>query len=597
MLEAVQEAPALDIDAAVEPIDPFPGETERPCWRVYDHWFTRPGGKKKWRPGVYHHSMSKAAQQEPPVPVDAWICGPLHVEALTANVEDSEHGRLLRWRNVSGNWKTWAMPMELLAGDGKDVAAALLRDGLELDRKSRFRALDYINTQHPKKRMKAAANTGWHGKAFVLPDEVIGANDIWFQASERTAPYGTAGTLKTWQQEVAALAVGNPMLMLGLSAALAGPLLELLNVDGAGLHLFGDSSKGKTTILAAATSVWGGPAFRRTWRATANGLEGAARMHTCTLLALDEVGEVKPRDLYEAAYALVNGRGKTRANVRGEARRAYHWRVFVLSTGETTIAARIAAGGLEPKAGQSLRLLDVPITGVHGAWDELHGHAGGAALSDAIRDGAKTHYGHAGPAFVRALIEAQDLDLAPQLQAVVERIAPGDGQEMRAARVFAMCAVAGEIATSAGIVPWQPGQAVNAAARAFGYWRQQRATCGRSAEDAAILRAVADFIDKHGDSRFSDINASAEAPIVVHNRAGYWSGIGASRLFLFTSSGLREACQDYDIRRVIKALNDAGAIAKKGANRKTAVSTRVPDGRTPRLYHVDAEKLQEAVND
>src|SRR5690606_5293733 len=112
---------------------------------------------------------------------------------------------------------------------------------------------------------------------------------------ERTAPYGVAGSLEGWQEDVAARANGNPMLTLGISAALAGCLLEKLNVDGGGLHLFGDSSAGKTTVLMAAISVWGGPAFRRTWRTTSNGLEGAAKMHTGTMLALDEVGEVNPK--------------------------------------------------------------------------------------------------------------------------------------------------------------------------------------------------------------------------------------------------------------------------------------------------------------
>src|SRR5690606_19744583 len=92
----------------------------------------------------------------------------------------------------------------------------------------------------------------------------------------------------------------------------------------------------------ASISVWGGPAFRRTWRVTSNGLEGAARMHTGTMLALDEVGECSPKDLYESAYALCNGHGKTRSNIRGEARQVARWRVFVLSTGEVTITSRMA---------------------------------------------------------------------------------------------------------------------------------------------------------------------------------------------------------------------------------------------------------------
>src|ERR1700761_2780741 len=146
--------------------------------------------------------------------------------------------------------------------------------------------------------------------------------------------------------------------MLAMSAAMAGPLLGPLNIDGAGLHIYGDSSTGKTTAETAAVSVWGGPQFKRTWRATANGLEGAGTLHSDTLLALDELGEIDPKSLYEAAYALINGMGKTRANRHGEARQATRWRVFLLSTGELTIAARMGAGGIEAKAGQELRILD-----------------------------------------------------------------------------------------------------------------------------------------------------------------------------------------------------------------------------------------------
>jgi len=592
----VTEAQVIEMDVDQAGVaDPFPAENERPCWRCYDDWIERQG--KKQRAGVYYHGI-KENGDSPPTISDTWVCAPLHVTALTANQEDGDHGRLLHYQSVSGHWKRWAMPMQMLAGDGVEVLSVLLAEGLALDRKSKTRILDYINSQHPKERLRAASTTGWHGNVFVLPDAIFGGDDIWYQATERTAPYGTAGTLEGWQTDVAAKAVGNPMLTLGISAALAGVLLEKLNIDGGGLHLFGDSSAGKTTVLMAAISVWGGPAFRRTWRTTSNGLEGAAKMHTGTMLALDEVGEVSPKDLYESAYALVNGHGKTRANVRGEARQVSRWRVFVLSTGEVTIASRMAAGGFEAKAGQALRLLDVPITGTYGAWDELHGHASGAGLSDAIRDGATAHYGHAGRAFVNALITAFDdgLDLSIRLERIIERFGAADGQETRGARVFALCAMAGELATGAGIVPWKAGQAAEAAKWAFTLWRDQRATGGRNAEDVAILRAVSDFIDKHGDSRFSDI-AKDDTTRPVINRAGYLDKSGASTIYLFTSGGLREATAGYDMKRVIKALDDAGAFSQKGANGKTALATRTGADGVKKLYHLDAIKLQEAVNE
>ncbi|MFT0850382.1 DUF927 domain-containing protein [Achromobacter sp. F4_2707] len=582
----MSEAQVIDLDAT-KPVDPFPKAEERPCWRCYDDCIKR--GPRRLPAGVYFHGMKDGSGDSPPTPTDTWVCGPLHIEAMTASAEDSDHGRLLHYRNVAGNWKRWAMPMQMLAGDGAEVLGVLLAEGLALDRKYKARILDYINSQHPKQRLRAAGTTGWHGGAFVLPDEVIGADDIWYQATERTAPYSMAGTLEGWKEQVAARAVGNPMLALSISSALAGVLLERLNIDGGGLHLFGDSSAGKTTALIGATSVWGGPAFRRTWRSTSNGLEGAAKMHTGTLLALDEVGEVNPRDLYESAYALINGHGKTRANVRGEARQVARWRVFVLSTGEVTIGSRMAAGGYEAKAGQALRLLDVPIVGTYGAWDDLHGYSSGAALSDAIRDGASQHYGHAGRAFVRGVIESKP-DLPVLLEAAMMNFKAADGQESRAARVFALCAVAGELAANEGILPWPAVQAMTAALRGFELWREQRDTGGRNAEDAAILRRVADFIDRHGDSRFSCITVH-EAP-AVRDRAGYWKDTSDGRLYLFTAGGFGEAVKGYDTKRALSALDRAGAIAERDTGKRSK-KVREPGGRPINLFHVNPEKLAE----
>lgn len=580
----------LDVDK-VTPVDPFPDEQGRPCWRCYDKAVKRHG--KTYPAGVYWHAIMPPKGDAPPVLTDTWHCSPLHIEAMTTNQEDAEHGRLLHYLSATGHWKRWAMPMHMLAGDGTEVLGVLLNEGLTLERRSKGGILDYINSQRPKKRMRAATTTGWHGDAFVLPDDVIGADDIWYQATERTAPYSVAGTFEGWKDTVARYATGNPLLALGLSAAFAGVLLERLNIDGAGLHLFGDSSRGKTSILNASISVWGGPAFRRTWRTTSNGLEGAARMHTGTLLALDEVGEVRPRDLYEAAYALCNGHGKTRANVRGEARHVARWRVFVISTGEVTISSRMAAGGFEAKAGQELRLLDVQSTmRTHGAWDELHGHASGGELSDAIRDGAAQHYGHAGPAFVQALIQmgVKGTDLPDRLRVLTQRFAPAGGQETRAARVFALCGLAGELARQAGIVPWETGVAADAALLCFELWRDHRGTHGRSAEEAAILRAVSDFIDKHGDSRFS--GADNHDPLIVRDRAGYWKDGNDGRLYLFTGSGLREATKGCgDLRRVLDALDVAGAILEKDAG-KRAKKVRIAGKGPMSLYHIDPARLE-----
>ncbi|NML99637.1 DUF927 domain-containing protein [Paraburkholderia sp. RP-4-7] len=580
------QADAQSADRLIDDLS-FPGLDERPCWRVYEGWH-RVGGSKV-KPGVYWHGVKPGKNDSPPAMIDKWICTPMTVKAVTRNREDAEYGRLLEILSPAGKRKKWAMPMSMLAGDGNEARGVLLSEGLVFDLHDKGAILRYIAGQFPKETMRAASVTGWHDDAFVLPDAVIGADDIWFQASGRTAPYASAGTFEGWC-ELAALATGNPLLMLAMSAALAGPLLGSLNVDGGGVHLYGDSSSGKTTALLAAISVWGGPAFKRTWRATANGLEGAGSLHSDTLLALDELGEIDPKSLYESAYALINGMGKTRANRHGEARQATRWRVFLLSTGELTIGARMGAGGIEAKAGQELRILDIPVNGAYGLFDDLRGRPAGGVLSDDVRNLSAKHYGHAGPRFVEALVSnlRTGFRLTDSLQPLVDRFGAAEGQERRAARTFAICALAGELSVLWGVTPWVSGEPIQSAIHAFNLWRNRRSTNGHSAEHAAILRAVSDFIDRHADSRFSSIEGSAD---LVRDRAGYWKQDGGGRLYLFTSGGLREATKGYDMSRVTAALAKADALdSESGRHTK---STRTPDGRKTKLYHVNPEKLTE----
>ena len=39
-----------------------------------------------------------------PAPVDAWVCGPLHIEAQTFDGIENNFGRMLRFKNTAGKW-------------------------------------------------------------------------------------------------------------------------------------------------------------------------------------------------------------------------------------------------------------------------------------------------------------------------------------------------------------------------------------------------------------------------------------------------------------------------------------------------------------
>ncbi|MCB9968698.1 MAG: DUF927 domain-containing protein, partial [Geminicoccaceae bacterium] len=405
--EAEVEAEVIDFDEMVASAPfAFPPEKSRPCWGVYDEPVT--DGGKRHRPGVYRHSMSKETKDTPPAPINTWISGPVHLEALTRNGEGQDFGVLLRFIDREGNKRLWAMPYELLCADGADLRRELLSMGLAISPQHRAKLGEYLQHKTPKKRMLCTSRTGWAGSgAFVLPDGVIGpdAGGVVFQDGGRIGRvHGVAGTVESWRNSVARLAIGNPLMQFGMSAPFAAPLMDLTHTEGGGFNFVGSSSSGKTTILEAARSTFGGPDFKRSWRATSNGVEGVAEQHNDLILCMDEMSEVDPREAGAIAYMLTNGVGKSRATRTGASRPPKRWRTLVFSTGEQSLEATMLAGRMAPKAGQSVRLLDLRVDGrKYGCFDELHGWASGRALSDAIKRAAKENYGATGRAFLEKL--------------------------------------------------------------------------------------------------------------------------------------------------------------------------------------------------
>jgi putative DNA primase/helicase len=588
-------APSSDEGCSVTPpkADDVTGVTnppemgERPCYRIFEAW--RDGDERNYRPGVWHFSVKET--RDAVIPVDIWICGPLYIKAITRDEQSNNFGRLLRFKPTSGAWRTWAMPMELLAGDGREMRAELLSMGLEIDPAGRNQLSRYLNAHTPKLQMHCATQVGWCGNSFVLPDEVIGpkAARVVFQSAEHQADeHTTAGTLEDWQQSVAALAPGNPLLLLVLSAGFAGPLLKLCNAESGGLHLTGDSSTGKTAAIEAACSIWGGPGFKRSWRATSNGMEGAAALFNDCLLALDEISECDPREVGAIVYALGNGQGKQRASRTGAARSVRRWRCLVLSNGERTIETAMLEGGYKAKAGQGVRLLDIPASRTFGAWDNLHDYGSGAALSDAIKQAATTQYGQAGRAFLERLtFDARNI---PEYLGTIKslpRFAVEDGQHKRAAARLALIALAGELATEYGITGWQEGEAIEAAQDALGCWQDLRGS--GPTERGQVLAQMVSFIDRHGDARFSDADNDNDNGRPVQNRAGWWRDSSSGRQYLFNKDGMREALKGFDFGRALDILR-AAEVLTDGSSGKQSKAHRI-GGRTVRLYTIDAGQL------
>ncbi len=136
--------------------------------------------------------------------------------------------------------------------------------------------------------MAVKHNNGLAFGAYIMPDgSVIGDCEKPVCLPEKrlllmAIPWQEA---EGWRDTVARLAGGNPSMMLGVAVSLSAPLIGLVGADGFGVHLFEQSSAGKTTTQNIASSLWGEPdAQRLTWYGTALGIANEAEAHNDGLL-------------------------------------------------------------------------------------------------------------------------------------------------------------------------------------------------------------------------------------------------------------------------------------------------------------------------
>ena len=574
------------------------------------------------RPGLY----LQAAEPSPrdPEPSPTFVAGLFDVIGETSDGTGAGHGTVLRWTDRHGHHHTQAVAHRLGHGDGRGLASMFADAGLHVG--TTFKAYDglrrFILEVRHRRRLVSVVRTGWHdagGKpCFILPGGEAfgpGKDDVILQAEmdKIEKAFRTGGTLDGWQSEVAAPAVGNDLLVLAISAAFAAPLLDVAGEQSGGLHLFGKSRAGKTSVMRAGASVWGKASedgMIRPWRATANGLEGIAAATSDTLLCLDEIGQATGKDVFDAVYMLANGSTKARAGRNGDARQSKTWRTLFLSTGEVDLAAKLGEAGLRMMAGQEARFPSLSSDiGAFGAFNHLGTFPDLPTFGRALTLAAQRHYGHAGRAFLARLTKDRGdaleglTALLGEWRAAFLASAMPDGADAQVATVasrFALLASAGELAAAWGIVPWPEGEATRAAMACFKRWLTARGG-GEAGEDIEAVRLVRAFIAANGTSRFELIrtegNERPEEKTI--NRAGWRRQTeGGGWEYLVSPDAWRtEVCRGADPKRVASVLSLKGLLLS-GAGRLQHM-TRIPgQGTAPiRVYAVKGAILNAEAGD
>lgn len=532
-----------------------------------------------------------------------WICSTLHIVARTRDENSVSWGVLLRWKDPSGVQHEMALPMQMLQTDGADMRRALADQGLTIaaNQSGRQHLQTYMLVWNPGRFARCVNRMGWHADVFVMPGmEYATGNEITvFQNVHAVEPaFAVAGTLDEWRASVARLAVGNSRLVFAIAAAFSGALLECSGSDSGGFHFRGASSTGKSTAQIVASSIWGHPTkYKRSWRFTANGLEGIAALHNDGILILDELSECPAKDAGEAVYMLANGQGKGRATKTGAARQAQSWRLVFLSSGEESLASVMAKSGQQVKAGQEIRLveIDADAGAGMGMFEQLNGAASPAALAQDLKRACAQFHGASGPAWLETLVKLRPT-LAAQVKASVDAFVAAQvpkeasGQVVRVAQRFGLVAAAGELASAAGITGWKAGASTQAAARCFASWIANFGSAGNR-EDRALLEQVRAFFETHGSSRFEDLTARFEQRVA--NRAGFFrkDTEGEREYLVLPESFKRDLCAGFDMRHAIKVLTAAGWLIP-GNDGKSSQKPRLPFVGLTRVYVLTGKVLE-----
>ncbi|EKF9542329.1 DUF927 domain-containing protein, partial [Escherichia coli] len=438
---------------------------------------------------------------------ETWLCSPL--ELLGTGAIGKEHYRVMRWKKLANHEViTMAVPC---GGIGDRDGWRLLKDhGLNVTTNGKYRAIlaDWMQLSGSHEEWQLSTTTGWHFGAYIMPDgSIIGDSEkpiLFTGKSAAVNGYSVTGTAEGWRESVARLAGGNASMMLGVATSLAAPLIGLVGADGFGVHLFEQSSAGKTTTQNIASSLWGEPdAQRLTWYGTALGIANEAEAHNDGLLPLDEIGQAgNAREVSTSAYTLFNGSGKLQGAKDGGNREMKHWRTVAISTGEMDVETFLKTEGVKVKAGQLVRLLNVPMEKA----TQFHEYSTGKAHADALKEAWTANHGAAGREWVKWLAGHQQeaKDTVRECRERWRNLIPESyGEQVhRVGERFAILEAA--LVLSGHVTGWAVQECRDAILHNFNAWVKEFGTGNR--EHKQIIEQAEAFLAAYGMSRFAPVN-------------------------------------------------------------------------------------------
>jgi len=518
---------------------------------------------------------------------ESWLASPISV--IGTGRDDKDQYLILRWQAFGMDVPTTAAIPLADIGE-REGWRTLKAGGVTVTAKNSMRAIlaDWLQRSGPHELWYIAHATGWQCGAYIMPDgEIIGTpvRPVLFSGrSSAAAGYTIQGTTNSWRNNVARLVYGNYSMMTATAAALAAPLIGLVGADGFGIHFYEQSSAGKTTTANVASSLYGNPdLLRLTWYGTALGLANEAAAHNDGLMPLDEVGQgADPVSVSQSAYALFNGVGKLQGAKEGGNRDLKRWRTVAISTGEMDLETFIASAGRKTKAGQLVRLLNIPLSKA----DRFHDYKNGKRHADALKNAYQHHHGAAGREWLKWLADHQQqaIETVHECEARWRSFIPADyGEQVhRVAARFAI--LEASLLLGRVVTEWAEQPCMDAIQHSYNAWLREFGTGNK--EHQQIIEQTESYLNAHGLSRFAPLGYDPR-DLPIRDLAGYRKkGIRESdpiKFYTFPATFEHEIASGFNPKQFAEVLKGAGMLIPPTSGRGYQGRVR-EDGRQIRVY-------------
>ncbi|MFD0772632.1 DUF927 domain-containing protein [Streptomonospora algeriensis] len=404
---------------------------------------------------------------------------------------------------------------------------------------------------------KLARWLGWQDDGSFVTSPHDGTKvDVTYEEMKYPArAHGRKGTLEGWKATVAALEQ-YPVPRVVLAASFAAPLLRALGINSFTVDVSSRSTKGKTTALQIAGSVWMDPSEHANglsnWRTTLYAIEKRLNLVRGIPTIFDETMAVADEKLIdEVLYQLPLNHGKARSG--GAFGSMLPWETVLLSSGERPALSFTTAQGA---AARILCTTAAPF-----------GDNGGEIAFNS-REGVLANHGHAGPEFVSYIVArlaepGGEEALRRRHRELAEQLNGENDMTARRAPMVAALALAEIIASHIGLLPYEP--------LSTDQWHRMFSTHSQTDNRPEMaMDVLREHVASHGWELYPGLDPDGRVPFAGWLGARYKDDDSTDCVALLPQK-VRKVLEDagYSLEAVLGGWIDAGYV-KTSENQRPA---------------------------